>query len=148
MNIKQEYCSTLETLENTSPIAYYDNIQLNDLAMKSRLSKKWNTCDSWDLFIPNHKKPYSILNNESSSKKGEHWIASYQTKKTIYIYDSFARTQKLMQQFVKKMNLLGFKVVFVNKKKDQPDVAINCGLRCLLWLIFCNKYGLTKARRI
>jgi hypothetical protein len=118
------------------------------MARGSKLSKKWNTCDSWDLFVPDSKKPYSILNTHASTEPGEHWVSAYQTKKNIYVYDSFARTKKLMSPFVDKMKSLGFQVKFVNKGIDQKNKEVNCGLRCLIWLIFTDIYGITKSRRI
>ena len=148
MSITHEYMHTLRELENISPIRYYDNRQLQELALCSRLRNKWNVCTMWDMFVPNAKKPYSILNTDDSSKKGTHWIAVFQSKKTIYVYDSFARTEKLMTGFVSKMKDQGYKVVFVNKGQDQPDSSVNCGLYCLVWLIFVNKYGIRKASHI
>ena len=148
MSIRHEYIKTLGLLEDTSPIRFYDNVQLTDLAMHSRIKKKFNATTSWDLFKPNIRKPYSILNNHDSTKSGEHWVSVYQTRTKIYVYDSFARTKRLMKPFVEKMSKMGYKVEFVNKNKDQSEYQINCGLRALLFLIFVNKYGIAKARKI
>jgi hypothetical protein len=147
MTIKEEFMNILNDLENTSPIRFYDNIQLNNLAMNSRIGKKYNNTVSWDLFIPNIKKPYTILNTDISSKPGEHWVSVYQNKNILYIYDSFAR-DTILKQFVIKMKIMGYKVVFVNKGKDQSNTSLNCGLYSLLFLIFVDKYGIQKARHI
>ena len=147
--IRKEYINTLHLLEKSSPVNFYDNKQLNDMAKKSRLKNKWNTCDSWDLFRPNNNKTYSILNTDHSSKSGTHWVALVQNGNTLYVYDSFGRTKEyLMKQFNDWMNRNNYKVVFVNKKLDQNGKQVNCGMRCLLWLIFVDKYGLTKCKNI
>jgi hypothetical protein len=147
--IRKEYINTLNLLEKSSPINFYDNKQLNDMAKKSRLKNKWNTCDSWNLFRPNNNKIYSILNTDDSSKSGTHWVALVQNGNTLYVYDSFGRTKEyLMKQFNDWMNRNNYKVIFVNKKGEQNGKQLNCGLRCLLWLIFVDKYGLTKCKNI
>ena len=147
--IRKEYINTLNLLEKSSPINFYDNKQLNDMAKKSRLKNKWNTCDSWNLFRPNNNKIYSILNTDDSSKPGTHWVALIQNGNTLYVYDSFGRSKEyLMKQFNDWMNRNNYKVVFVNKKPEQNGKQVNCGLRSLLWLIFVDKYGLTKCKNI
>lgn len=142
--IRKQYIDTLRELETTSPIKYYDNTQLTYMAKNSRLGKKFNICNSYDLFKPNDKKPYSILNTEDSKSNGIHWVSVYQTGKHLCVYDSFARSTRLMKPFVEMMKKQGFDVVFVNQGKDQGDKQLNCGLRSLLWLIFVDKYGLKK----
>jgi tRNA nucleotidyltransferase (CCA-adding enzyme) len=148
MNVKKQYDKLLRKLETTSPIRFYDSIQLNEFAMNSRLKNKWNTCISYDLFVPNTKKPYSILNTDDSSKGGTHWVAVYQSKNKLYVYDSFARSKKLMTKFVKMMKSKGFEVVFVNQGKDQQEREVNCGLRCFLWLVMVDRYNITVAKKI
>ncbi len=37
---------------------------------------------------------------------------------------------------------------YVNKKCDQGNLQINCGLRSLLWLLFVERYGIRQARKI
>ena len=49
---------------------------------------------------------------------------------------------------------LNFKLILVNKKKDQSDASgnvpaqINCGLRSFNWLYCVKLYGIKKARHI
>ena len=149
MDIRKEYIKLLNKLERTSPVRFYDSFQLDEMARNSRIGKKWNICNSWDLFIPNQRKPYSILNTDDSSKSGTHWVSVYQTKKNIYVYDSFGRSKKLMKPFVNKMKSMGYTVKFINNNGgEQSENQYNCGLRCLLYLIFIDRYGLTKTRKI
>ena len=148
MSIRPKYIEALSILERTSPIKYYDNKQLTDMAMNSRIGSKFNICDSYDLFEPNNRKPYSILNTDDSSSSGTHWVAVYQDGPYMLVYDSFARSKRLMKPFVDMMKKQGFEVVFVNRGKDQSDEQLNCGLRSLLYLIFVDKYGIRKSLSI
>jgi hypothetical protein len=146
--IRKKYIETLGELERTSPIKFYDNRQLTDMAHNSRLGDRFNICNSFDLFKPDNRKPYSILNTDDSQSNGTHWVGIYQDRNYILVYDSFARTPRLMKPFVDMMKKQGFKVVFVNRGKDQSDQQLNCGLRSLLWLIFVDKYGIKKCLSI
>ena len=67
MSIRKQYIETLRELENISPINFYDNKQLTDLSRLTKIKNKFNTCNSYDLFIPHPKKHYSILNTDDSS---------------------------------------------------------------------------------
>ena len=146
--IRKKYIETLGELERTSPIKFYDNKQLTDMAMNSRLGHKFNICDSYDLFRPNDRKPYSILNTDDSQSSGTHWVGVYQDGRYMLVYDSFARSRRLMQPFVQMMKKQGFEVVFVNRGKDQSEQQLNCGLRSLLYIIFVDKYGIAKCLSI
>ena len=146
--IRKKYIETLGELERTSPIKFYDNKQLTDMAHGSRLGNKFNICDSYDLFRPSDRKPYSILNTDDSQSSGTHWVGVYQDDRYMLVYDSFARSRRLMQPFVQMMKKQGFEVVFVNRGKDQSEQQLNCGLRSLLYLIFVDKYGIAKCLSI
>jgi len=149
MSIRKLYIETLRELEKVSPINFYDNKQLTDLSKLTKIKNKFNICDSYDLFIPHPRKHYSILNTDDSSKGGTHWVAQFQKGKTLYMYDSFGRSDRLMKPFVDKFENQGYKVIFVNKNgAEQNGKQVNCGLRCLLWLCFVNRYGITKCKNI
>jgi hypothetical protein len=53
-----------------------------------------------------------------------------------------------MDDFCDKMERSGYKCLYVNKKGDQQNSQINCGLRSLLWLLFVDKYGIRQALKI
>lgn len=147
--IRDKYNQILKTIKGVSPIIYYDSVQLSDMAMNSRLKNKFNICNSYDLFEPNDSKPYSILNTDDSTKDGTHWVGVIQNNNTIYVYDSFARNgSRLMRPFIKSMNKQGYIVRFINKGSDQPEKAVDCGIRCLLYLIFVDRYGIEKCIEI
>jgi hypothetical protein len=143
--IRKEYIKTLSVIDRKSPYNYYDNKQLIDMANISRIKNKFNQCVSYDLFKPDNKKQYSILNTDDKFSPGIHWVAVYQNNNDLYVYDSFARTSEyLMKPFEENMNNININVIFVNKKSDQSGYQTNCGMRCFLWLLFVDKYGLNK----
>lgn len=149
MSVRNEYIKTLHKIDKISPINYYDNIQLLDLARNSRIKDKFNQCVSYDLFIPDINKPYSILNTDDKNSPGVHWVAVYQHKNNLYIYDSFARTVDfLMKPLKNKMKKQNINVIFINEKSDQAGYQVNCGMRCFLWLLFVDKHGLNKCADI
>ena len=53
-----------------------------------------------------------------------------------------------MKPFVDKMKKLGYNCVYVNKKSDQQNQHVDCGLRSLLFLLFVQKFGIEKAKLI
>ena len=149
MNIKKEYKNVLHKI-----IKLTENVDTkrSDVLLKiiklTNIKNKFNTVDYWDLFKPNANKCYSILNTSATyENEGEHWISCYQKDNVIYIYDSFAR-KKIMKPFVDKMNILGYKCVYTNKKSDQGNMQDTCGIRSLIWLLFVEKYGIDKAKLV
>ena len=143
--IKKIYKETLREIKDaTQHLDTTMSDVLYDIVKLTKIKKKFNIIDFWDMFKPNVKKCYSILNTDSSTDGGGlHWVGCYQKDDIIYIYDSFAR-KKIMSQFVDKMKHFGFKCVYVNKKSDQQNQQIDCGLRSLLFLLFVENTGLIK----
>ena len=148
--IKKNYKETLrEIKEATQHLDTTMSNVLYDIVKLTKIKKKFNIIDYYDMFKPNVKKCYSILNTDKESDigAGTHWVAVYQKDNMIYIYDSFAR-KRIMKPFVDKIKKLGFKCVYVNKKSDQQTHQFDCGLRSLLFLLFVQKYGIDKAKLI
>ena len=140
MNIRKEYKNVLHDM--IKAIEHVDT-KRSDVLLRiiklTNIKNKINCVDFWDNFEPNVKKCYSILNTDASTDgEGVHWISCYQKDSLIYIYDSFAR-KKIMKPFVDKMNILGYKCVYTNKKSDQGNMQDTCGLRSLLFLLFVEK---------
>jgi len=149
MNIRKEYKDVLhEMIKATSNIDTKRSDVLLKIIKKSNIKNKFNLIDYWDLFKPNVKKCYSILNTDASTDgEGIHWIGVFQMNDVIYIYDSFAR-KNIMKPFVDKMNILGYKCIYTNKKSDQGNMQETCGIRSLIWLLFVDKYGIDATRLI
>jgi hypothetical protein len=97
-----------------------------------------------------NKKKFMIANVDGSQKSGSHWIAIYQdTKKNMYIYDSFSRTsKKLLKHLYDKAKLKGYKVIDVNLHADQFGKSQICGPISLSWLSTVHKFGIETARKI
>ncbi len=149
MNIRKEYKNVLhDMIKATENIDTKRSDVLLKIIKLTNIKNKINCVDFWDMFKPNVKKCYSILNTDASTDgDGVHWISCYQMNDIIYIYDSFAR-KKIMKPFVDKMKILGYKCVYTNKKSDQGILQENCGIRSLIWLLFVDKYGIDKTRLI
>ena len=149
MNIRKEYKAILHQIEDVC--IGFDNT-LSDNLMKiikmTKLKDKFNCINFWNNFSPNIDKPYSILNTESSNEgQGVHWIGVFQDGKVIYIYDSFGR-KNIMDRFCEEMSEIGYKCLYVNKKGDQQNNQLNCGIRSLLLLLFVQRYGIKLASKI
>ena len=147
--IKTIYKETLREIKDAT--THMDTTMSNvlyDIVKMTKIKKKFNTIDYYDMFTPNVKKPYAILNSDASTDGGGvHWVACYQKDNMIYIYDSFAR-KRIMLKFINKMQALGYTCIYTNKKSDQQNKQIDCGLKSLLWLLFVDKYGIDKASLI
>jgi len=68
--------------------------------------------------------------------------------KDVYVYDSFARNLKrIMKDWYYLSKKLNFKLILVNKKKDQSDgsgdypAQINCGIRSFIFIYCVKLYG-------
>ena len=98
--------------------------------------------------IADKNKPFSIINTENTI--GEHWLSAYtEDGKNVYIYDSFARNLKRKNKdWYELAKIMNYKILFVNKKKDQSDASgnapaqINCGLRSFCQLYCIKLYGI------
>lgn len=97
------------------------------------------------------KQGYYIINTDISSGKGIHWIGCYQTKKTIYLYDSFSRTPTyLLPLFINKIKKKGLKIITTDKNDDEQygNISQICGQLCAAWLMVVKKLGIRKALTI
>lgn len=72
-----------------------------------------------------------IINLDTSDKNGTHWIALYK-KKYIYLYDSFGRRNILPELHYKEA---------LDYDAEQYKKQLDCGQRCLAFLIICKYYG-------
>ena len=151
MNIKirKEYKELLHKIEYVCiDLDTTKSDNLMKIINMTKLKNLFNLIDFWNHFEPNELKPYSILNTEASFEgRGLHWVGIFQDGKTIYIYDSFGR-KNIMIRFCEDMEKQGYKCIYTNKKTDQQNSQINCGIRSLLWILFCDKYGIKQASKI
>ena len=149
----ENYKNMMKDLTKIMGNGELDSNQLTQMC-KSIFKKEFNSVCAWSEYVANPKKPYSIVNTDATV--GSHWLGVYtEDGKTVYVYDSFARNLKrIMKDWYDLSKKLGFKLIFINKKKDQSDASgnapaqINCGLRSYCWIYCVKIYGLKKARHI
>jgi hypothetical protein len=150
---RENYKNLMKDLTKIMGNGELDSNQLTQMC-RAVFKKEFNSVCAWSEYIPNKNKPYSIVN--TNNETGEHWLGAYtEDGKTVYVYDSFARNLKrIMRDWYDLSKQLGFKLVFVNKGKDQSDKSgntpaqINCGLRSYVWIYCVKLYGINKARNI
>lgn len=87
--------------------------------------------------IPNLKNGEScIINYDPSTKNGSHWIALYK-QKDIFLYDSFGRSRLLPE--------LNYKEALDYDAEQSSYYMLDCGQRCITWLLFVEIYGINTA---
>lgn len=147
MKIRQINNQLLDQIESVSgKNKEWDSDELNALCKKT-MKKEFNSVCAWDDYLPNDKKPYSIVNTDN--KTGEHWVGAYFDGKNVFVYDSFARTMKhLMADFIQRIKSMGYKINFCNKGKDQAEKQINCGLRAFVFIYLTSIYGIGQTKKI
>ena len=92
---------------------------------------------------------YSIINNDNGV--GEHWLAVYQERHSVYVFDTFGRDMKiLMPEFHARARTQGYTIINANKKYEHEQEAnqSDCGLRSLAWLILAESKGIKTATLI
>ena len=149
---RENYKNLMKDLTKIMGNGELDSNQLTQMC-RAVFKKEFNSVCAWSEHIPNKNKPYSIINTENTI--GEHWLGAYTDGKTVYVYDSFARNLKrIMKDWYELAKHMGYKIIFVNKGKDQADKSgntpaqINCGLRSYVWIYCVKLYGIKKARHI
>ena len=89
---------------------------------------------------------YCIFNVDKLGQAGSHWVATAKDIKSIdqYVFDSYGRqTQNLVPLFKPK-----YPIKDTDYDPDQTIEQIDCGLRCLAWLMLFDKKGWEYARFI
>jgi hypothetical protein len=87
--------------------------------------------------IPNLKNGEStIINLDTSDKNGSHWVALYKNNNQLYFYDSFGRPNLLPE--------LNYKEA-LDYDAEQKVNQLDCGQRCISWLLFAKLYGVKSA---
>jgi hypothetical protein len=91
----------------------------------------------------NKKKPYAIINLDSSGMPGSHWVAIARYKNDVYIYDSFGRDYtEILPSLQKSKN---GEVYNTDSDIEQKPSELDCGARCLAWLLLYEYYGVDHA---
>ena len=86
---------------------------------------------------------YVIANLDKHDKQGSHWVALAKTSAATYmVYDSFGRrTTSILPD-------LDIKTIDTAHDAEQNTDELNCGARCIAWLIMFDLFGETVAQTI
>lgn len=135
-------------LEIVQPILGSESTFSNDLTETSHnfLHEKYQGTFSSDT-IPKltTKRPYCIVNTDTSHEPGSHWMALAKTKNGILVYDSFGRrTKKILPSALKGNGLARD----AEHDAEQKTSEGNCGARSLSWLLLFDEFGAEMASLI
>lgn len=87
----------------------------------------------------NDLSPYAILNLDTSKEKGSHWVAIAKHGDITYLYDSFGRKNT---QIIPNLRFSGNGRIYdTDKDAEQKVYEMDCGARCIAWLLYFDKYG-------
>ena len=93
-------------------------------------------------------KGYYIFNTDHSDNPGIHWVSCVNTGRTLYIYDSFARSRKqLLKTLSKRLKNTDLKIVEADRSEQKSDSAV-CGHLCLAFLFTAHDLGIRNAIKI
>ena len=93
---------------------------------------------------------YMIINTDISSGPGIHWVAVIVNKKTLIVWDSYARPSKrIIPKFLKNV-AHRYKTMDaqLDKKTNQHKRSQICGQLSLAWMQYAKKNGIAKAMQI
>ena len=96
------------------------------------------------------KPGYFIINVDKSGFPGSHWCSLFvDSKKNMYMYDSFARPSKKLLPYLYDMaKKKDYKLINVNGKSDQHKNSFICGPLSIAWLKAVEKFSIDSARHI
>ena len=100
------------------------------------------------------KPGYYIINTDKATGDGIHWIGCYATKKTFYIFDTFARTPDKLVPILTRRLQAKF-TIKTSDRKDKEQKAFyrnkmteTCGQASIAWLHCVHKHGIRSAMKI
>lgn len=84
--------------------------------------------------------PYAIINLDNSNEPGSHWVAIAHADRKMYVYDSFGRkSTEILPDIFASGN--GSNIIDTDYDAEQSPKEMNCGARCLAFLILFKYYG-------
>jgi hypothetical protein len=84
---------------------------------------------------------YCIVNLDKSFEGGSHWVAVVHQSGNNYVYDSYGRPSKNILPDLRKVRDADY-------DQEQGLLEEDCGARCLSWLWFVERHGLTDALKL
>jgi len=85
------------------------------------------------------RRPYAIINLDSSDQEGSHWVALKRVsgnRSQFMLYDSFGRKHTKILPTLKLKN-----VIDTDDDPEQSEKEMNCGQRSLAWLLVAEYFG-------
>ena len=124
-----------------------DNVQLTNTGKHLFRGKYKGTFAQDELF--KLSPGYYIINTDTKTGKGIHWVAMILTAKTAYLYDSYARNpQKILKHLTRRLGDKKIKIKSDRKDSEQTAKQITCGHACLAWLSIAHEKGVRSAMKI
>ena len=94
-------------------------------------------------------KSMAIINTDTQGKGGTHWVALYFTPKTVYIWDSYGRSSRvLLPIFTKQLSTRKLKFIDSDPDVDQSKRSEICGQICMSILLTINEVGVRNAMKV
>jgi hypothetical protein len=130
-----------------------NNVEIDEFCSKL-FKSKYRGCFAQDeifKFAPG----YYIFNTDVTSGPGIHWLGLFVTKKTAYIYDSFARDpEKIVPILTRRLKKQKLKIVSSDrsdaeqKSTNRGSLVVTCAHACISWLTCVDKFGIRKSIKI
>ena len=114
---------------------------------KKLLGMKFKGVFPQDRF-PASKEGYYIVNTDTANQSGTHWVAIVNTKKNVYIHDSFGRkSKKILKYVVKNAKALQKNIIEADPDLEQGNSNV-CGCIALAFLLTAKQVGIKQALKI
>jgi len=121
-----------------------------DFVCRSIFGTKFHGVYAQDL-IPkklSKARPYCIANLDTSDQSGSHWVAiarvgGNRSQGQYMVYDSFGRDHTTILTSLRLKN-----VINTDPDSEQHPLQMDCGQRCIAWLLVLHYYGADVARTI
>lgn len=111
-----------------------------DTIGKSKLGSLWLGVYPIDK-IPFLTEGCFVVNTQTSTLPGEHWLAVNITKTCVKVFDPFGFYYPNL--LVKKLTTLR-RPIWFNRIQFQNILSKTCGQHCLVWLISINECNVNK----
>lgn len=142
--MNEEYCNLIynKILKYiVEPLIGDKTTYMNDLEKigKKMLSQKFIGVYPSDKIPTLKNNEYAILNLDKSNESGSHWVSIAKKGNKTHFYDSFGRKDI---NIIKSLTYSGNgKIINTENDAEQKIQELNCGARCIAWLILFDRWG-------
>ena len=118
-----------------------------DKICKTLLGKKfYGVYPSDQIPVLTEEAPYAILNLDNSTEPGSHWIAIAKKGNDTLTYDSFGRSNTEIIPDLKHSG--NGSIIDTDNDTEQKITQLDCGSRCVSWLLLFDNWGADVAQLI